>query len=174
MAQIKAIVYSSNTGFTKEYAELLSKIIGLPAVSVNDHSTIFSDKESVIFLGWICAGKINGLRLARFCYNPEIIVGVGMTPQSESYAFEIFQQNNIEAPFFYVQGGLHRERHKGFYKFMFKMLTNPILKKAKKGMSQLSDEDKQKISLIKNGCSFVSEDKLTDIVAKYHEMQEVE
>ncbi len=61
MAEIKAIVYESNTGFTKGYAELLSSIINVPAIPVIDNSMIFDKREAVIFLGWVCAGKINGL-----------------------------------------------------------------------------------------------------------------
>ena len=41
MAEIKAIVYESNTGFTKGYAELLSSIINVPAIPVIDNSMIF-------------------------------------------------------------------------------------------------------------------------------------
>lgn len=170
MAEIKAIVYESNTGFTKEYAELLSSIINVPAIPVIDNSMIFDDREAVIFLGWICAGKINGLRMARLKYNPMIIAGVGMTPMSDKYAFAIAQQNNIDVPFFYLQGGIHREKLRGFYKMMFKMVANPILRKADKGKSQLSEEEQQMISLIKNGGSFVSRDNLNEIVKKYKEI----
>ena len=135
MAEIKAIVYESNTGFTKEYAELLSSIINVPAIPVIDNSMIFDDREAVVFLGWVCAGKINGLRMARLKYNPMIIAAVGMTPMSDKYAFNLAQQNNIDVPFYYLQGGMHREKLKGFYKIMFNMVARPILRKAEKGKS---------------------------------------
>ena len=122
MAGIKAIVYESNTGFTREYAELLSSIINVPAIPVIDNSMIFNEREPVIFLGWVCAGKINGIRMARLKFNPVIIAGVGMTPQSDKYAFALAQQNNIDVPFYYLQGGIHRERLKGFYKMMFRLV----------------------------------------------------
>ncbi len=172
MAEIKAIVYESNTGFTKEYAELLSKMINLPAISTTDNSLIFGTRDRVIFLGWICAGKISGLRLAKVRFNPAIIVGVGMTPASDKHAFDIAMQNNIDKPFYYLQGGMHREKLKGFYKIMFNLLTRPILRKAEKGSSKLTDEEKQMANLIKNGESFVKPENLNEIVAKYKEISE--
>ena len=173
MAEIKAIVYESNTGFTKEYAELLSKEIGIPAIPVIDNSVIFSEREPVIFLGWICAGKINGIRMARVKYNPVIIAGVGMTPQSDKYAFALAQQNNIDVPFYYLQGGMHREKLKGFYKMMFKMVASPILRKAEKGKSQLTEHEQQMVALIKNGGSFVKRENLNDLIAKYREINSI-
>ena len=173
MAEIKAIVYESNTGFTKEYAELLSEIIGIRAIPTIDYSMFYGEREPVIFLGWVCAGKINGIRMARLKYNPVIIAGVGMTPQSDKYAFALAQQNNIDVPFYYLQGGIHRERLKGFYKMMFKLVVRPVLRKARKGKSELSEYEKQMVDLIKNGGSFVKRENLNDLIAKYRELAEI-
>ena len=173
MSEIKAIVYETNTGFTKEYAELLSSIINVPAIPVIDNSMIFDNREAVIFLGWVCAGKINGLRMARLKYNPMIIAAVGMTPMSDKYAFVLAQQNGIDVPFYYLQGGIHREKLKGFYKFMFKMVANPILRKAGKGKSQLSEHEQQMVSLIKNGGSFVCRENLEALIRKYEEISKI-
>ena len=173
MAEIKAIVYESNTGFTKQYAELLSKTIGIPAIPTIDNSILFGDREAVIFLGWVCAGKINGIRMARLKFNPVIIAGVGMTPQSDKYAFALAQQNNIDVPFYYLQGGMHREKLKGFYKIMFNMVARPILRKAEKGKSQLSKQEQYMVDLIKNGGSFVKRENLEELIAKYRELTEI-
>ncbi len=176
MAEIKAIVYESNTGFTKEYAELLSEIIGIPAIPTIDNSMFHGEREPVIFLGWVCAGKINGIRMARLKFNPIIIAGVGMTPQSDKYAFALAQQNNIDVPFYYLQGGMHRERLKGFYKIMFNMVARPILRKAekgKKGKSQLTEQEQYMVDLIKNGGSFVCRENLEELIKKYEEINSV-
>jgi len=173
MAEIKAIVYESNTGFTKQYAELLSEIINVPAIPTIDNSMISSDRVPVIFLGWICAGKVNGLRLARLKYNPVIIAGVGMTPQSEKYAFDVALQNQIDEPFYYLQGGMHREKLRGFYKIMFHILSRSILRKAEKGKSKLDENEKLMVDLIKNGGSFVETKNLDMLVEKYKEVEEI-
>ena len=181
MAEIKAIVYESNTGFTKKYAELLSEELEklspdkkkIPAIPVTDNSMIFGEREPVIFLGWICAGKINGIRMARLKYNPVIIAGVGMTLPSELYAYRLAQQNNIDVPFFYLQGGIHPKELKGFYKLMFNLGVRPLLRKAEKGRSQLSEGKKRLVDLIKNGGEFVDSKNLDDIVAMYKKISEV-
>lgn len=170
MAEIKAIVYESKTGFTKQYAELLSAATGLPAISTIEN-TLFGKRDAVIFMGWICAGKINGLRLAKVKYNPLITVAVGMTSPSDKYAFDIAMQNNIDGLFFYLQGGIHRERLKGFYKLMFNAYTRPLRRKSEKGKSHLSEEEIQLVDLIKNGNSFVKKENLTPIINKYEELK---
>ncbi len=170
MAEIKAIVYESNTGYTKQYAEMLSAATGLPAISTIE-KTLFGKRDAVIFMGWICAGKINGLRLAKVKYNPMIIVGVGMTRPSNEYAFDIAMQNNIDGLFFYLQGGIHRERLKGFYKLMFKAYTRPYLRKSENGKSQLSKDEIELVDTIKNGNSFVKAENLTPIIEKYEELK---
>lgn len=170
MAEIKAIVYESKTGFTKQYAELLSGILHIPAIPTIDNSMIFGERDAVIFMGWVCAGKINGIRMAKLKYNPMIIVGVGMTPMSDKYAFYLAQQNNIDVPFYYLQGGLQREKLKGFYKIMFSMVARPILRKAEKGKSQLTEHESRMVCLIKNGGSFVDAKNLTEIINKYEEI----
>lgn len=173
MAEIKAIVYESNTGFTKQYAKMLSGIINIPAIPVTDNSIFFGEREAVIFLGWVCAGKINGLRMARLKFNPMIIAGVGMTPMSDKYAFALAQQNNIDVPFYYLQGGIHREKLKGFYKMMFKMVANPILRKAEKSKGEPTEHERQMISLIKNGGSFISRENLEELIKKYEEINSI-
>lgn len=170
MAEIKAIVYESNTGNTRRYAEMLSEILSIPAFSTMDNSVLFGKRDEVIFLGWICAGKVNGLRLANVKYNPIIIAGVGMMPPSEEYALDIKRQNNIDEPFFYLQGGVQREKQKGFYKVMFKALTHPLLHKWEKDKTQLKENEIQLVDIIKNGESFVNEKNLSAIISKYKEL----
>lgn len=170
MAEIKAIVYESNTGNTRRYAEMLSDILQIPVFSTIDNSALFGKRDEVIFLGWICAGKINGLRLAKVKYNPVIIVGVGMMPPKNEYVLDIKMQNNIDESFFYLQAGVNPQRLKGFYKLMFKALTRSLLRKAEGGYSQLSESDKSLVDIIKNGESFVSKENLSEIVKKYKEL----
>lgn len=172
MAEIKAIVYESQTGFTKEYAEMLAEKLQVPAITTNDNSIFFGTRDQVIFLGWICAGKINGLRLANVKFNPVIIVGVGMTPPSDKYAYEIAMQNNIDKPFFYLQGGLRRERLSLFYKLLFKLHTNYILRKFKKDKRNTTRQERQMAFFIKNGGSFVNAESLKPVIEKYNNISD--
>ena len=47
---MEAIVYTSNTGSTKRYAELLSQMIGLPAFALGDAKDKLSANAGIIYL----------------------------------------------------------------------------------------------------------------------------
>ena len=61
---IKAIVYTSNAGHTKQYAQLLGGKISLPAYSVKEAKRALAKGDEIIYLGWLMAGKIKGYKKA--------------------------------------------------------------------------------------------------------------
>ena len=61
---IKAIVYTSNSGFTKQYAEMLGEKISLPIYSLKEVPRQISKGDGIIYLGWICANHIKGFSRA--------------------------------------------------------------------------------------------------------------
>ena len=56
---ISAIVYTSNSGYTAEYARLLGQATGLPVNDLRQVHTPQPDEE-VIFLGWLMADRVMG------------------------------------------------------------------------------------------------------------------
>ena len=63
------IVYTSNTGHTARYAELLSKITALPALSLTEATEKLTKGTSVIYLGWLFVGGIRGYKKAAKTYD---------------------------------------------------------------------------------------------------------
>ena len=61
---IEAIVYTSNTGYTEEYARMLSKSTGLRALLLKDAVKALKRGTPVIYMGWLMAGIINGYKKA--------------------------------------------------------------------------------------------------------------
>ena len=59
---MEAIVYTSNTGTTKEYAELLGSKLSLPVYSLNEAKTNLKADSEIIYLGWIMASSIKGYK----------------------------------------------------------------------------------------------------------------
>ena len=55
------IVCESKTGFTMKFANMLSQKTGLKVFTTREPDKVWSDEE-VIFLGWMKAGMIQGLR----------------------------------------------------------------------------------------------------------------
>ena len=55
-----AIIYTTNTGSTGQYAKLLAQETGLPAYSLAEaKKRVFAGAE-VVYLGWIMAGSVKG------------------------------------------------------------------------------------------------------------------
>lgn len=61
---IKAIVYMSETGHTKKYAELLGERISLPVYELNTAAKELPRGTEIIYLGWLMAGSIKGYKKA--------------------------------------------------------------------------------------------------------------
>ena len=75
----KAIVYTSNTGHTTAYAELLSERIDLPAYALEEALGKLPKKCPIIYMGWIRAGKIRDYGKAARRFDVRAACGVGMT-----------------------------------------------------------------------------------------------
>lgn len=58
--KLNAIVYTSNTGYTKQYAMLLSVKTGLSVYSLTDAETNLLQGSRIIYMGWLMAGKVQG------------------------------------------------------------------------------------------------------------------
>ena len=55
-----AIVYTSNTGYTRQYAKLLGDKTGLPVYFLDEAGAKLPPTTSVLYLGWLMAGKVQG------------------------------------------------------------------------------------------------------------------
>ena len=75
---IQAIVYTSNTGSTEQYARLLGQETGLPACSLAEARKTVNDGAQIIYLGWVMAGAIQGYADAARCYRIPMVCAVGM------------------------------------------------------------------------------------------------
>ena len=158
---MKAIVYVTNTGSSKKYAEMLSEKTGIPAYDFKNSDEVTADTD-VIFIGWVMAGAVQGLNEAREKFGSLYAVcPVGMM-KSEKNDAEIKQKNNITEPMFFLQGDFHIDRLTGMYKMMMGMMMRMMKSKAK----ELDPEKGEKmLELFEKGVDFVSEDNLTDIIA---------
>ena len=153
------IAYESKRGFTKRYADMLAVKTGLKAFRVKEISKVNQDEE-IIFLGWIKAGKIQGLDKLRK-YNVKAVCGSGTARAPEPDAQTVIARNKIEGiPFFYLRGGCPPLKEiKGIDKILLSMLVK-ILKSRK-------DKDKsteEAISNIENGFDGVKEENLKPVL----------
>ena len=73
---IKAIIYTSNTGFTRKYAKLLALETGLEAFELGKVPGKISKEDPVIYMGWLKAGRLMGLDKAAKAYHLAAVCAV--------------------------------------------------------------------------------------------------
>jgi len=103
---ISAIVYSSQTGHTKQYAKYLSDALSLPYYDLARGIPAPKGRD-LIFMGWLFAGKIKGYEKAAKGNRVRAVCASGMGPGSEKLVAKLRKENKIPAdvPVFYMQGG---------------------------------------------------------------------
>jgi hypothetical protein len=154
------IVYQSKTGFTRKYAEMLAANTGLAAFPVNEISQV-DHNEEIIFLGWMKAGQIQGLKKTRK-FRIAAVCGSGTGRTAEPSPETIIARNKIEGlPFFYLRSGcLPLEQLKGTDRIMLSFYLKIIKKRKDK-----DEEVLEAISIVENGFDGVKEENLEPVIA---------
>ena len=150
---VKAIVYESKAGHTLKYAEMLSKKLNIPFYWVNESLEKLNSNEKIIFLSWICAGKIKEKDKIDNKYDIVCYGAVGAYPYSDEYLKELKVANNIDKPLFYLRGGIDYSKLNKFQKLLVKLVGKTM---------KNSDEKTQ--MMFKQGYDFVKKDNLEEIV----------
>ena len=103
---IKAIVYKTNTGHTLRYANMLGKKLDILVCDLKKAKKELNKNDEIIYLGWICAGRITGFNKAKKRYNVKCCIPVGAYPKDEKYVEQLKKGNNVNIPLFYLRGGI--------------------------------------------------------------------
>lgn len=166
-----AIIYKSNTDYTKQYAELLGKKTELPVYSLEEATQRNVSDRSVIFLGWLMAGKVQGYKKAAKRYNIAAVCGVGMGATGSQ--LQDVQKANIlppSMPVFTLQGGFDMKRLRGIYKLMMTIMSKTVGKMLSEKKDRTPDEDDM-LDLLLNGGNRVSEENLAAVLDWYQKEQ---
>lgn len=164
---MKAIVFTSNSGFTKRYAELLAAETGLPVYELKKARGKLSAGEEIIYLGWLMAGIVKGYKKAAKRYRVKAVCAVGMARPSDKIIDEIREKHQItDAGVFYLQGGFDMEKLHGVYKFMMKTMAKTIGKELE-AKADKTDEEAEMLDMYKNGRDMVRPDNLSEVIAWY-------
>ena len=165
----KAIVYTSNTGYTAQYAALLAKKTGLRAYALNEALEKVPEGSAVIYMGWIMAGKIQGFITAVKNYQVAAVCGVGMNPTGSQLPM-VRQANGLgeDMPVFTLQGGLNMDKLHGCKKLILKIMGGSIGKQLMAKQDRTPEEDAI-LDMFRNGGDRVSMQNLKDVVAWYEQ-----
>ena len=149
------VIYNSQTGFTKRYAEWIAEAtkadcLELSAAKKKDLTTY----ETIIFGSWACAGSISKIswfkgnidkwadkKLIAFCVGGSPIDN----PEIEQAFKQIFNQSALEkVSVFYCPGGFNYDKMSVSSKLMMKMFIKML--KAKKDKTEAEQEMVKMIS----------------------------
>ena len=162
----KVILYTSNTGFTAQYAALLSQQTGLPCFALKAAGHI-QPGTPILYLGWLMAGNVQGYKEATKKYRVCAVCGVGMG-STGSQIEDVRKTNALPAdlPVFVLQGGFDMKRLHGIYKLMMTVMKNTVGKSLAKKPERTDDEDTM-LDLLQNGGSRVSAENLGSLLDWY-------
>ena len=147
------IIYGSQYGTTKRYAERFAEMTGFPVISYEDINAL-SGYERFIYFGGLYAGGVKGLKNAvkRFSLDTKlIIVTVGLADVCDL----------LKSAFvFHLRGGIDYQKLSFKHKTMMTLLYNKIknLPEDKK-----TAEDKALIETFNSKVDFVDFDSLNPI-----------
>ena len=166
-----SIVYTSNTGFTRQYAMLLGEKTGLPVYSLEEAGQRLTPGNTIVYLGWLMAGKVQGYAKASARYHVAVVCGVCMGATG-SQIEDVRKTNAIGSglPVFTLQGGFDMAKLRGVYKLMMKVMAKTVGKKLAEKKVRTPEEDEM-LELMVHGGSRVREEYLTEIVDWYHKVQ---
>ena len=161
------IVYESKTGFTRRYADMLSAKTGIKAYPTKEISKIDKNEE-IIFMGWMMAGRIQGLKKVRNL-KVKAVCATGTARYAEPSTEAVAARNKIESlPFFYLRGGcLPLKDIKGMDKFMLSMFVKMLKKRKDK-----DEETLEAIDHIENGFDGVKEENLQPVLDWFENMKQ--
>ena len=148
---IKSIIYWSNYGSTRRYAELLSKVVGIPASPL--HNAGASDGEA-FYLGCVMDGRIKGYGRAAGRFRIAAVCAVGLEEKRADTVFELRKNTGIadsRIRIFYARGAFDKDKLSPVHRLMLRGAMESMEGSAKYAAI---------LELMQKGCDFVSEENI--------------
>lgn len=162
-----AIVYTSGTGHTRQYALLLAEQLGLPVYTLEEAAAQLPGGSPVIYLGWLHASHVKGYVKAARRFDLRAVCAVGLC-DTGTLTDQVRKATAVpeDIPLFTLQGGIDRSRLKGMDKLMISMLTKGLATQ-----KQRSAQDERMLELLSRDESYVRLENLSEVLRWYREEQ---
>ncbi len=166
-----AIVYVSETGFTKQYAEMLSEKTGLPVYSADEAKENVKNHSEIIYCSWFMAGSVVGYKKLKKKYDIKAVCAVGLC-ETGTLLEKTRKANKIpeSTELFTVQGGYAPDKLNGIYKKMMNMVAKMLIKKIN-GFETKTESDIKMLETLEKGGSYVCEENLSAVLKWYESLQ---
>ena len=165
---IDAIVYTSNTGYTEKYAKILGEKTDLPVFSLKEAEKQLPKGRTILYLGWMMAGKIQGYDKAAKRYSVAAVCGVCMgTTGGQIEDARKATKLPEDLPVFTMQGGFDMKKLRGTYKMMMSVMAKTVGKKLENKTDRTAEED-QMLEMLFHGGDFVREENTEAVMEWYN------
>ena len=163
---VQAILYTSNTGTTAQYAKLLGEKTGLPVHALSDAASVPGGAE-ILYLGWVMASGVQGYKKAAGRYSVRAVCGVCMGATG-SQIRELRKKNKVpeNVPVFTMQGGFDISKLRGIYKMMMSVMAKTVGKNLSEKKDRTPEEDSM-LDMMLHGGNSVSEGNLNAVLDWY-------
>ncbi len=165
---MNAIIYTTNTGSTEQYAKLLSNETGLPVYSFAEAKKCVPAGAEVIYLGWIMAGSVKGYATAAKRYKVCAVCGIGMG-QTGTQTDSVRKKTAIPAniPVFTLQGNFDVSSLHGIYRIMMQIMVKTAGKSLAAKENRTPEEDDM-LDMMLHGGKRVNIDNLKAVLDWYN------
>lgn len=148
------VIYNSQTGFTKRYAQWIAEATGADCLELSDaKKKSLTAYEAIVFGGWACAGGISKIswfksNIDKWTDKKLIAFCVGGSPIDNPEIEPALKRNFKESEWkkvsvFYCPGGFNYEKMSAPSKLMMKMFI-----KALKAKKDKTEEEQEMIKMI--------------------------
>lgn len=162
---MKAIVFTSATGHTAEYAKMLGDKTGLPVYAWAEAKKQLDRGTPILYLGWVMAHRIQGYKKAAKRFPVAAVCAVGLC-DTGTMTEEVRHANSLPAsvPLFTLQGGMDKTKLRGIHKFMIQMLIKGL-----SSQKERSESDEHMLALLTHGENCVSEENMRSLLEWYRQ-----
>lgn len=153
-----AIIYESQGGSSKRYAQWLSERLNLvcaPREELKDDTD-----EGIIYIGWRSGPMVSGLKDSPGRKNVIAVVCVGLEQYDEK-AMDVIRKKNGIDNLFYVRGGMDRTKLSLGQKMLLGAVSIKML------LFNRSPEDKEVRRVMDRGGDFSSPEQLDEVAEWY-------
>ena len=160
---MRAIVFTSNAGHTKAYAEILAKETGLPVYSLSEAKEKLTQGTELVYLGWLFANSVKDYTKCKKRYKISAVCAVGLCDTGTAVD-AVRKRNKIpqDIPLFTMQGGMDKTKLNKGYLFGINMLIKAVAKR-----KNPTEDDKRMLRLLCNDKNYVSTENTADFMAWY-------
>lgn len=164
----RVVVYESQTGSTKQYAEWIARQADAQLIALNEcTASILQQADLIVFGGGVRGGNIDGKRkfskiAKKANANNLIYFAVGIRPSTPRTLALIRSSNfdsNSDVPLFYFRGKFNPDALNQSDKTMIRIYQSML-----KRRRDIHQEDADLLDAIRSPCDFASEEQITPLL----------